>query len=56
MTDAHAETAASAQHVKPGKPTALQSVKANAAFLALGDKAATKPGSVATRSFLTTLR
>ncbi|BEJ14025.1 hypothetical protein CspHIS471_0311990 [Cutaneotrichosporon sp. HIS471] len=38
------------------KETRLTNLKTNTAYLALGNKAATKPGSVATRSVLTTFR
>jgi hypothetical protein len=40
----------------PAKETRLTNLKTNAAYLALGNKAASKPGSVATRSVLTTFR
>lgn len=40
----------------PAKETRLANLKTNAAYLALGNKAGSKPGSVATRSVLTTFR
>ncbi|GMK53737.1 hypothetical protein CspeluHIS016_0103230 [Cutaneotrichosporon spelunceum] len=42
--------------VPAAKETRLANLKTNTAYLALGNKAASKPGSVATRSVLTTFR
>lgn len=57
MADTHtAGAAGAAAGAETKAATRLGALKTNAAYLALGDKAATKPGSVATRSVLTTFR